>query len=120
MNSPARILLLISCLLRSVAGRTAGVRKTHRARAEFVGQVREAALTYWRTESGTKIARMNPIQSTVYATGFCRDQTWGTGAVPVFPKASRTACATEETGFHSAITLSGPGSTVPRTNVFAM
>src|SRR5438105_1313327 len=66
------------------------------------------------------MARMAPIQSSVYAMGFWRDHTCGAGIVPVVPNASRTACATDETGFHSAITRSGPGRTVAWTNVFAM
>src|SRR5437016_595010 len=98
MNSPARIFLVISDLLSvSSPDTTTAAAKTHRSR----DQVREAALTYWRTESGTKIARTKPIHSTVYRMGFSSDHTCGTGTVPVLPKASRTACATDETGFHS-------------------
>jgi pimeloyl-ACP methyl ester carboxylesterase len=38
----------------------------------------------------------------------------------MFPKASRTAWATAETGFHSANVCSGPGSASARTRVLAM
>src|SRR5438105_3686427 len=79
-----------------------------------------AVFSYCLTDSGTKIARITPTQITVYRRGFSSDQTCGTGAVPVLPNASRTAWATDDTGFHSAMTFSGPGRTAARTNVFAM
>src|SRR6266498_1188352 len=63
---------------------------------------------------------MTPTQMSVYRTGLSSDHTCGRGRLPVFPKASRTAWATEETGFHSAKVRRGPGRKSLRTNVFAM
>src|SRR5437870_9605547 len=51
--------------------------------------------------------------------GWASDQTWGFGNRPVFPNASRTAWATEETGFHSAKVRSPAGRRSLRTNVLA-
>ena len=51
--------------------------------------------------------------------GFCSDHTSGVGIVPVLPNASRAACATAETGFHSANVWRGPGRSPARTKVFA-
>src|SRR5204863_941395 len=69
----------------------------------------DAALLNSRIASGTKIARMMPIQISVYATGWASDQTVGFGPVPVLPKASRADWASAEIGFQFANVCSGPG-----------
>ena len=43
------------------------------------------------------------------ATGFCNDHTSGTAAVPRFPNSVRTACTSDDSGFHSAIPRSQSG-----------
>src|SRR3954470_13387779 len=80
---------------------------------------RAAAFLNCRIDSGTKIARISPIHSSEYTTGCASGHTVGFGMSPVFPNASRTASATDETGFHSANTRRGPGSRSARTKVYA-
>src|SRR5918992_4783740 len=66
-----------------------------------------------------KTARMIPTQMSEYAIGFSSGHASG-WTEPVFPNASRVACATAETGFHSAKVCNGPGIRSLRTNVLAM
>src|SRR5919106_785541 len=79
-----------------------------------------AALLYCRIASGMNIARMMAIQMSVYATGFSIDHASGIAAVPVLPKASRAACAADDTGFHSANVCNGAGMNSGRTNALEM
>src|SRR5919198_769798 len=65
------------------------------------------------------MARMTPIQISEYRTGFASGQAVGSGSVPVFPNASRTAWATAETGFHSANVWRPAGRLCATTNVLA-
>src|SRR5215210_1371540 len=63
---------------------------------------------------------MMATQMSVYSIGFCNDQTFGGGRLPVFPNASRTACDTADTGFHSEKVWSTPGRLWTWTKVLAM
>src|SRR6266516_24374 len=72
-------------------------------------------------DSGTKIARITTIQANEVSTGCCSGHESGLGTAGLtLPNSWRAACVAADTGFHSAITVSGPGSWRSLTKVLAM
>src|SRR6478735_470398 len=67
------------------------------------------------------MARITTIHANDVTTGCWSGHESGLGTAGLtLPNSSRAACVAADTGFHSAITLSGPGKLCSLTNVLAM
>src|SRR5690606_4984566 len=95
-----------------------GCRRTERGPGYVLDTVqRLTALLYRRVASGTKTARSRSDQRSDTGTAWRSGQAVGGGmAALVLPKRSREAWTRVETGFHSAIGVSGAGSRAGSTN----